>query len=225
MKEEEIRSKFWFPALDLENGISDGDKGMRPTIVGAWKREKDEEGFVFFLDVQRRCGLSLVQVLAIMKGIWEEDNEAVSFSRDPEGRIIKFKLNPKKQQEEGKMAKKVNVKREGLKIIKKGKQVKQPMGKNAEKQQPTSGVRMKSSKNGNCFQPGRGMFLATEELTAGGASLDEILKRTVARFKNEKVGSDPVSRLNAVLRMAKNNQLKGLKLEEAGNNVQLVKVK
>jgi len=151
MKEEEEITKPFVPALDLGNGLSSLDKGMRPTIVGAWKREKDKEGFAFFLDVQRRCGLSLVQVMSIVKGIWEEDDEAVSFSKDTEGRIVKFKLNPKKEKEEEVAKKQVSVKKEGLKIIKKGTGSK-PVGKNVGKQQtskPVKKLRTSIGKNGD----------------------------------------------------------------------------
>jgi len=64
-----------------------------------------------------------------------------------------------------------------------------------------------------------------EELITGGKSLDEILKGATARFRKEKVESDPAGRLKAVLRMAKNNQLGGLEPKETKTSIQLVKVK
>lgn len=183
----------WIPALDLKNGMANPDRGMRPALIGGWKQEKDKKGFALFMDIQKRSGLSLVQVLGIVKGVWEEDNEAVSFSKDAEGRIVKFRLNKRKEEE--KITKKVvkMKKNEGLKTVKKGKQAKQvkrPVGKN---------VKAVASRNGqNPWTPGFGAYAAMEELRIGG-TMEQLRKRVLARFKKDKISSSPLGRLDRVI--------------------------
>jgi len=223
--------QLWLPALDLVNGVANRDHGMRPPLVGAWEQEKDKKGFAFFLDIQKRSGLSLVQAIAIVKGIWEEDKEAVSFSKDGEGRLVKFKLNlKKKKKEEEKVAKKVRVSnKDGLKIIKKGAGSK-PVGKNVKQQTAAGfkiGMKIKPSKNGNPFDPKQGMSVAFESLLAGGKNLDEVIKKATVAFKKAKVGSSPTTRVLAVIRIAQDGdaRLKNFKLKETKTSLQLVKVK
>lgn len=223
-------NKPFVPELDLKKSISNGDRGMRPAVVGAWKREKDEDGFAFFMDIQRRSSFSLVQVLSIVKGMWEEDNEAVSFSKDTEGRIVKFRLNPKEEKEEEVAKKQVNVKRQGLKIIKKGTGSK-PVGKNAGKQQiagsakPVRKLRTTVSKDGdNPFTPGFGIYLVYEELNKGG-TYEQILGRVKAAFKKGGVKSNAKGRLDtAISRCGKTGQLKGFKITKVKTGkLQIVK--